>query len=142
MRPGIIRDRFMRRHHALLILGATTLVGCGGGPSYVHDRDGVLKITLDEYRIRPENFVVPAGRVHLVVSNTGRLTHNLAIESFTHEDGVEPKLYGRTDTLHPGQRGSEQETIVLKPGKYRLTCTIANHDDLGQYGELKVTRKK
>ena len=27
---------------------------------------------------------------------------------------------------------------MLKPGKYRLTCTIANHDDLGQYGELKV----
>jgi len=30
--------------------------------------------------------------------------------------------------------------VTLKPGKYRLLCTIANHDNLGQYGELKVVR--
>ena len=30
---------------------------------------------------------------------------------------------------------------MLKPGKYRLTCTIGNHDDLGQYGELKVVAR-
>jgi uncharacterized cupredoxin-like copper-binding protein len=130
----------MRRLPALLLLGAATLVGCGGGPSYVHDRDGVLKITLDEYRIRPENFEVKAGRVHLVVHNAGRLTHNLAVEAFDRPMGEQPKEYGRTDTLHPGQTGSERDPIVLKPGKYRLTCTIANHDDLGQYGELKVTK--
>jgi uncharacterized cupredoxin-like copper-binding protein len=128
----------MRRHPALFLLGAATLVGCGGGPSYTHARDGVLEINLDEYRIRPENFEVPEGRVHLVVTDTGRLTHNLAIESFKQETGVEAKQYGRTDTLHPGERGSEQAPITLKPGKYRLTCTIGNHDDLGQYGELKV----
>jgi hypothetical protein len=28
--------------------------------------------------------------------------------------------------------------VTLAPGKYRLVCTIANHDNLGQYGELKV----
>jgi hypothetical protein len=28
--------------------------------------------------------------------------------------------------------------VTLKPGKYRLVCTIANHDNLGQYAELKV----
>ena len=30
--------------------------------------------------------------------------------------------------------------LVLKPGRYRLACTISNHDNLGQYGELKVVR--
>jgi uncharacterized cupredoxin-like copper-binding protein len=130
----------MRRLPALLLLGAATIAGCGGTPSYVHERDGVLRITLDEYRIRPENFEVPEGRVRLEVTNRGRLTHNLAIESFEHAEGVEPTLYGRTDTLHPGQSGTEQHPIFLRPGKYRLTCTIANHDDLGQYGELKVTK--
>jgi uncharacterized cupredoxin-like copper-binding protein len=132
----------MRRLAALFLLGATTLVGCGGAPSYTHVRDGVLKINLDEYRLRPENLEVPAGQIHLQVTNSGRLTHNLAIESFEHEDGEEPTLYGRTDTLHPGESGSEQKPIVLRPGKYRLTCTIGNHDDLGQYGELKVVAKK
>jgi uncharacterized cupredoxin-like copper-binding protein len=132
----------MRRLPALLLLGAATLVGCDGGPSYTHDRDGALQINLDEYRIRPENFEVPAGRIRLAVTNTGRLTHNLAIEAFAHETGEEAKQYGRTDTLHPGEHGSEQKPITLKPGKYRLTCTIGNHDDLGQYGELKVVASK
>ena len=100
----------------------------------------MLKITLDEYRIRPENFVVKAGRVRLVVHNRGRLTHNLVVEAMTHADGEQPKLYGRTDTLHPGESGTERAALILKPGKYRLTCTIGNHDDLGQFGELKVVR--
>jgi uncharacterized cupredoxin-like copper-binding protein len=130
----------MRRLPALLILAVTMLPGCGGGPSYVHAAGGTLRVTLDEYRIQPESFVVRAGRVHLVAANTGRLTHNLTIESFAHTEGEEPTLYGRTDTLHPGERGSERKPITLKPGKYRLTCTIGNHDDLGQFGELKVVR--
>jgi len=131
----------MRRLAALLLLGALTVAGCGDGPSYTSAKDGVLKITLDEYRIMPENIRVPAGPIHIEATNKGRLTHNLVIESVTHADGEEPTLYGRTDTLHPGESGSEQKPITLKPGKYRLTCSIANHDDLGQYGELKVVAK-
>ena len=94
----------MRRLSALLVLGAATLTGCGGGPHYVHARDGVLRVKLDEYRLRPEYLQVRAGRVRLQAVNTGRLTHNLTVESFEHEEGEEPHLYGRTDTLHPGQR--------------------------------------
>jgi uncharacterized cupredoxin-like copper-binding protein len=131
----------MRRLAALLLLGALTVAGCGDGPSYTSAQGGVLKVTLDEYRIRPENLEVRAGRIHLEATNAGRLTHNLAIESFDREEGEEPTQYGRTDTLHPGEHGSEQAPITLKPGKYRLTCTIGNHDDLGQYGELKVVAK-
>ena len=131
----------MRRLPAPLLTVAAILAGCGGGPSYTGQGGQTIKVTLDEYRIRPENLVVHAGRIHLSATNAGRLTHNLAIESFDHEEGEEPTLYGRTDTLHPGQHGSEQAPITLKPGKYRLTCTIGNHDDLGQYGELKVVGK-
>jgi hypothetical protein len=131
----------MRWLPALLILGALTLAGCGDGPSYARVPDGVLEVDLDEYRLRPENIQVPAGRIRLEATNTGRLTHNLAIESLDREEGEEPTLYGRTDTLHPGEHGSERAPIVLKPGKYRLVCTIGNHDDLGQYGELKVVAK-
>jgi hypothetical protein len=68
----------MRRLAALLLLGATTLVGCGGGPSYTRVPDGVLKINLDEYRLRPENLQVPAGTIHVQATNSGRLTHNLS----------------------------------------------------------------
>lgn len=131
----------MRWLPALLILGALTLAGCGDGPSYTRVSDGVLKVDLDEYRLRPENIEVPAGPIHLQAANSGRLTHNLAIESLDREEGEEATLYGRTDTLHPGERGTERDPITLKPGKYRLVCTIGNHDDLGQYGELKVVAK-
>lgn len=131
----------MRRLAAPIVLAALTLVGCGGGPSYTHVRDGVVKIDLDEYTLRPENVEVPAGTIHLVAHNSGRLTHNLAIESWDREEGEEPITYGRTDTLQPGQTAHEREPITLKPGKYRLVCTIGNHDDLGQYGELKVVAK-
>ena len=49
----------------------------------------------------------------------------------------EEKQYGKpTKTLFPGQ--SALTTVELRPGKYRLVCTIANHDNLGQYAELKV----
>jgi uncharacterized cupredoxin-like copper-binding protein len=131
----------MRWLPALLILGALTLAGCGDGPSYTRVSDGVLKVDLDEYRLRPENIEVPTGPIHLQATNSGRLTHNLAIESRDREEGEEATLYGRTDTLHPGERGTERNPITLKPGKYRLVCTIGNHDDLGQYGELKVVAK-
>jgi uncharacterized cupredoxin-like copper-binding protein len=131
----------MRSVAALLLLGALSIAGCGGGPSYTLAKDGVIRVDLDEYRIRPENIEVRAGRIHLEATNSGRLTHNLAIESFDHEEGEEPTQYGRTKTLHPGEHGSELAPITLKPGKYRLTCTIGNHDDLGQYGELKVVAK-
>jgi uncharacterized cupredoxin-like copper-binding protein len=48
----------------------------------------------------------------------------------------EEKQYARTPTAHPGD--VVRTAVTLKPGKYRLVCTIANHDNLGQYGELKV----
>src|SRR3954452_24547087 len=61
MRPGIIRDPFMRSIAALLLLGALTIAGCGDGQSYTSAKSGVLRVDLDEYRIRPENLQVPAG---------------------------------------------------------------------------------
>jgi uncharacterized cupredoxin-like copper-binding protein len=130
----------MRRLPALLVLCTVLLTACGNGPSYVREQDAVLKVKLDEYRIRPEFLEVHAGRVHVTATNVGRLTHNLVIESIETKVAAEPHIYGRLDTLHPGQTGHERSGIVLKPGKYRLTCTIANHDDLGQWGELKVVR--
>jgi uncharacterized cupredoxin-like copper-binding protein len=129
----------MRKLSALLAVGAVTLAGCGGGPSYARDKDAVLRIKLDEYSLRPENLSVRAGLIRIVATNTGRLTHNLAVEEFKTREGEQPHEYVRTDTAHPGQ--AVRAEVRLRPGKYRLACTIANHDDLGQYGELKVTAR-
>jgi len=118
---------------------ATGLGGCGGDDVVRTDRP-VLRVTLDEYRIVPENVVVKPGRVKFTVRNSGRLTHNLAVQI---PEGPEGKPIdvpgGRTETMQPGETG-EPMKLTLQAGEYRLVCTIANHDDLGQYGVLKVQR--
>jgi len=122
---------------AALALAAFGLAGCGADEPYVPAAGRTVSLRLDEYRVLPQRVTVPAGRVVLVGRNTGLLTHNVAVVQFDRPLGEdEERQYGRTRTAHPGQR--VETTVTLKPGKYRVVCTIANHDNLGQYGELKV----
>jgi uncharacterized cupredoxin-like copper-binding protein len=124
---------------AALTLAGIALAGCGGDEPYVPAAGRTVSLRLDEYRVMPQRVTVPAGRVRIVGRNVGRLTHNVAVVQFDRPLGEEEeRQYGRTRTAHPGQR--VQTTVALKPGKYRIVCTIANHDNLGQYGELKVHR--
>jgi uncharacterized cupredoxin-like copper-binding protein len=123
----------------LLVTAALVAAGCGD-VSYSHAPDHRVGVRLDEYRVLPEHIQVQAGRVTIFARNSGRLTHNLVVVQFKRPLGDEvEKQYGEpTKTLFPGQSGST--TVDLKPGKYRLICTISNHDNLGQWAELKVVR--
>ena len=119
------------------LAAAATLAACGSDPPYVPASGRAVSVRLDEYRIVPQRVTVPAGRVRIIARNVGRLTHNVAVVQFDRPLGEdEEKQYARTRTAHPGD--VVQTTVTLTPGKYRLVCTIANHDNLGQYGELKV----
>ena len=121
----------------VLAVLAGVLGGCGDDDVYRTDRP-VLRVTLDEYRIVPQNVVLKPGRTKLVVRNTGRLTHNLVIQIPEGPDGKPLEIPGgRVSTMQPGETG-EPVKVMLRPGTYRLVCTIANHDDLGQYGTLEV----
>jgi plastocyanin len=124
----------------LVALAALPAAGCGADVAYTRAPDRRVEVRLDEYRVLPEHVEVRAGRITLTAHNSGRLTHNLAVVQFDRPLGDEQeKQYGKpTKTLFPGQ--SAETTVTLKPGKYRLVCTIANHDNLGQYAELKVVR--
>jgi uncharacterized cupredoxin-like copper-binding protein len=122
---------------ALAACSAIALAGCGSDEPYVPASGRTVTLRLDEYRVLPQRITVRAGNVRIVGRNTGRLTHNVAVVQFKRPLGDEQeRQYGRTPTAHPGQR--VETTVRLRPGKYRLACTIANHDNLGQYGELKV----
>ena len=142
MTGAIIRKVMTGGRVTLLIvaLAALPVTGCGAEVAYTRAPDRRVEVRLDEYRVLPEHIQVRAGRVTLVAHDTGRLTHNLAVVQFARPLGTEQeKHYGEpTKTLFPGQ--SAQTTVKLRPGKYRLVCTIANHDNLGQYAELKVVR--
>lgn len=118
-------------------VGAAALAAGCGEPAAVTISGSTLHVKLDEFRIQPQNVRMKAGRIHLVAVDTGKLTHNLTVESIT-SDPTKVKTYGRTDTAHPGQTVHEQAPLVLKPGRYRLACTISNHDNLGQHGTLIV----
>jgi uncharacterized cupredoxin-like copper-binding protein len=120
---------------AALVAIALALGGCGDDEVFRTSRP-VLNITLDEYRIVPQNIEVRPGRLKLVVHNTGRLTHNLVIQVPDGPDG-KPVPIERVATMQPGQTAAPVK-VTLAPGEYRIVCTIANHDDLGQYGTLKV----
>ena len=122
------------------VLAALVATGCGDEIAYTRAPDRRVDVRLDEYRVLPEHIQVTAGRVTITAHNTGRLTHNLVVVQFSRPLGDEEEhQYGQpTKTLFPGETGST--TIGLKPGKYRLICTIGNHDNLGQYAELKVIR--
>jgi plastocyanin len=140
MTGGIIRKAMTggRAMPLLLVLAALVATGCGGAIAYTRAPERRVDVRLDEYRVLPEHIQVTAGSVTITAHNVGRLTHNLVVVQFKRPLGNEDeKQYGQpTKTLFPGETAST--TVALRPGKYRLICTISNHDNLGQYAELKV----
>jgi plastocyanin len=123
----------------LLATAAIALLGGCSEDREVREREPVVRVTLDDYAISPQDISVPAGRVELVARNVGRLTHNLRIEvpPDTPEDEARP--LGTTPTAQPG--ATVTTTVRLNPGTYRMRCSLANHDDLGMYGTLLVRGK-
>ena len=118
---------------------ALTASGCGG-QERVEVEGRTLRLRVDEYRITPQDVRVKAGRLRIVATNVGRLTHNVKIVRQDEADLEEaPEEIGGTRSTQPGE--SAAVTFEdLEPGRYRLACTIANHDDLGQYGSLVVEK--
>ncbi|MEJ7798399.1 MAG: plastocyanin/azurin family copper-binding protein [Solirubrobacteraceae bacterium] len=123
---------------ACLATTALLLGGCGESERVRIDRP-ILRLTLDEYRVVPQKVSVRPGKIKVVVRNTGRLPHNVVIQIPPKEVADKPVevLGGRVKSMQPGE-SSEPIKVTLTQGSYRLVCTIANHDDLGQYGELIV----
>jgi plastocyanin len=121
---------------ALALAALVVPAGCGDDGPVTRVRGGVVRLQLDEYRILPQRIHVPSGTFEIVATDRGVLTHNVAIVSPNREPGEDEVQYARTATAHPGQ--TVRKLVHLKPGKYRLVCSLANHDNLGQYGELVV----
>ena len=123
---------------ACLAALAIAVAGCGESKQIRTERP-ILRITLDEYRILPQNVSARPGRIKVVVRNAGRLTHNLVIQTPAQDAGDKPEdvAGGRVKSMQPGEAALPIK-VALAAGTYRLVCTIANHDDLGQYGELEI----
>jgi plastocyanin len=120
-----------------VLLGATVaLAGCGE-PAIEPVENRTIGLRLDEYRIVPKRVSAPAGQLRLIIRNIGILTHNVVVETIPKVGSDDrPEEIIRTSTVHPNQRA--EVTFTIQRGTYRLVCTIANHDDLGQTGTLYV----
>jgi plastocyanin len=112
-----------------IALTALALGGCGGPEPAAQARDGRVAITLDDFFLRPQNVRAAAGELTFEVVNRGRLGHNFRLRG---RDG-EPVAIA---TMLPGRSG--RETVRLRPGSYKMVCTVANHEQLGMTGRLVV----
>ena len=126
----------------LALLAAGVVVSGCGDEEPVEIEGRTLRVRLDEYRIVPQNTRVQEGRLRIVATNVGRLTHNLVVVKQDEDDLEErPEEIDGTQTAQPNESSSVTfEAGDLPPGEYRMICSIANHDDLGQYGKLIVEK--
>jgi plastocyanin len=67
------------------------------------------------------------GSYKFAVSNVGKIQHDLAVEN-----GGEKK----TPLIDPGKKTTL--AVDLKPGKYKLYCTVPGHEQLGMKAEVTV----
>lgn len=125
----------LRARFALGAAGAAAalcLAACG--PATVNVTGRTIRLRLDEYRVLPQKISVQAGRLELVVTDTGILTHNLEIEEATKDSSGNPIVLAHTPVLFPGQTVRVQ--APLPPGRYVMISTLSNQAALGMTGTL------
>jgi plastocyanin len=111
------------------VLAAVVLAGCGGSEPTVQARAHRVEIELDDFLIRPQNVRADGGELTFAVTNRGRLGHNFRLRD-------EGREVVEITTLLPGE--SATATARLRPGSYKMVCTVANHEQLGMTGRLVV----
>jgi plastocyanin len=124
----------------LCVAGALlAMAGCGGSeeppdlPAAV-PAGRTLTVDAKEYVFSPNRVTVrgaPAKgtRQRIQLDNRGTLAHNIEIL-----DG--DRIVDRLRSFPAGQRRSL--TVDLPRGEYRFVCTVADHDEKGMRGTLKV----
>ena len=117
----------MRR--ALPLLAALAFAGCTDGATKARPDNGTVSVTIHDFKLEPQ--IVASNRRSLTfeVVNRGRLPHNFHIR------GVGTTRL-EIATMLPGE--SETAGVRLPKGEFRMFCSIANHEELGQYGSLIV----
>jgi hypothetical protein len=122
----VSRCRLLPATLAALLVGAL-LTGCGA--SHRVSGGGALNVSVNEWRVTPENADAPPGALLIVVHNAGRLAHNFVLS----RDGVRVSF---TPPIMPGQN-ADLETTVQK-GSYQLLSSLVDDQATGVYGTLKV----
>lgn len=113
------------------------LSGCGGDDKPLRTAtvpgDQAIRIQGDEYSFDPGRLIVTGAppELRITLDNVGSLAHNIRVL-----DGE--RDLGGTRSFPAGEE--RDTTVRLPPGKYRLVCTVGDHEALGMKGELEIRR--
>lgn len=88
----------------------------------------IAAVSLVDYALVGPTRVARAGVISIEVTNDGTVRHALAVDA--------PAGRVSTDALRPGERATF--AIRLPPGRYKWYCPIADHEQRGMAGRLRV----
>ena len=124
----------MRRFALTLALCSLLVAACGGdddsGRTVTAPANVKLRVVAHEYSFDPSAIELKgAGTLTLTLRNGGSLAHNLKV--FRGDEEI-----GGTPTIPAGR--SVAARLNLEHGRYRMVCTVGDHEQLGMHGELLV----
>jgi hypothetical protein len=90
-----------------------------------------VQVTADEFRLGLSRASIPAGAAVVELLNLGEDDHDLAMRRL----GA-GAVTRRTAIVEPGRLG--EISARLRPGRYRLWCTLPGHRALGMAASLVV----
>ncbi len=151
---------------AATVLAAATLGGCVARdvilekppPSYVADaaarvggidwsRAPAVEVTLSEYAFAPADIAFEAGKPYrLRIENVGTTSHTFVSEGFFQAIAAARLINGavavsmpyvKTIAIAP-KATRELDFIAVRPGVYRLECTVPGHALFGMVGTITV----
>ena len=120
----------MRRLPPLLTAAAAALALAGCNETATTRAPGrVVEIRISDYRYEPQNVSIRRGRVTFAITNAGREPTNFRVRG-------RGRRWGTIATMQPGEYGTM--TIDLKRGRYTMFSSVGRHEELGEYGTLRV----
>ena len=121
-----------------LLVAVVLAAGCGDdddqkgakGPVKTVPGGQPLRVVAKEYSFTPARATTGGSEpIRVELDNQGSLAHNLKVLQGDRELGGTPTF----------PKGTRDGSVKLAPGKYRLVCTVGDHEQLGMVGELEVT---
>jgi plastocyanin len=130
----------MRPPSQVAAICACLLASCGGGDeqpakgrAVTGPADHGVTITAREYSFDPAKVVVTGGggKLRITLANRGSLAHDVRVLKGGRDLGGTQSFEGRRP---------HSATVDLKPGRYRLICSVGDHAQLGMRASLEVKK--
>ena len=116
-----------------LLLPLVGLAFAGAMPAQAAAPLSRVQVVALEFHYRLSRVRIPAGPVRIELANFGQDEHDLTLQRVGGR-----KMYRLPKAL-PGQR--QIINLRLKPGVYKLSCSLADHAALGMRATLRVRRR-